>query len=486
MLDPQIRPTLRPGLRGALTLVLALAITENAALPREVQRFVAILATGMVLFTLFVNGTTLRRVIHILGLDRLSSRDQALRDRILALSYTEGRDAARGIAQTHSLSSSAVEQVVAPYEAKIAQANADKRAPEDLTERDRLAFALVALANNERVVVLAMLADRSASPAVVQVLLDNADTFAEAARNEGRLGYHRTSEAALAFPIGFRIAYFLYRRLGIIPFLADRLADRAEILQSMRFVIEHLRPFNEHEIHAIFGERITHIVAEILDQRRDAISSGLDALRRQYPDFAAELEVRFLRQSTLREVKARFRSLFDEGLIGREVFTDLERGVLDANATHERPRFDIGLNTRQLIQQLDILAGLDEGQLERLSRMLRPLLAVPNDHIIRMGEQGDAVYFIASRAVEVIRPERRISLGSGQFFGEMALLTGQPRQADVVARSYCQLLVLRRADFEAFMDANPESRATINRVAESRKAMNASGPVATQHSENRA
>ena len=126
--------------------------------------------------------------------------------------------------------------------------------------------------------------------------------------------------------------------------------------------------------------------------------------------------MRFLRQSTLREVKARFRSLFDEGLIGREVFTDLERGVLDTGATHERPRFDIGLNTRQLIQRLDILAGLDEGQLERLSRMLRPLLAVPNDQIVRMGEQGDAVYFIASGAVEVIRPERRISLGSGAVF----------------------------------------------------------------------
>ena len=65
------------------------------------------------------------------------------------------------------------------------EADVAKKASENLTERDLLAFALVALANNERVVVLAMLADRSASPAVVQVLLDNADTFAEAARNEG-------------------------------------------------------------------------------------------------------------------------------------------------------------------------------------------------------------------------------------------------------------------------------------------------------------
>jgi CPA1 family monovalent cation:H+ antiporter len=45
-------------LRGALTLVLALAVTENRGLDPQVQRFVAVLATGLVLFTLFVNGTT--------------------------------------------------------------------------------------------------------------------------------------------------------------------------------------------------------------------------------------------------------------------------------------------------------------------------------------------------------------------------------------------------------------------------------------------
>jgi CPA1 family monovalent cation:H+ antiporter len=107
------------GLRGALTLVLALAVTENETLPRETQRFVAVLATGLVLFTLFVNGCTLRLVIRLLGLDRLSARDEALRDHILELSYAEARDAAAEIARTHALSPAAVERVIAPYQAKI-------------------------------------------------------------------------------------------------------------------------------------------------------------------------------------------------------------------------------------------------------------------------------------------------------------------------------------------------------------------------------
>jgi len=65
-------------------------------------------------------------------------------------------------------------------------------------------------------------------------------------------------------------------------------------------------------------------------------------------------------------------------------------------------------------------------------------------------------------------------LGSGDFFGEMALLSGRPRQADIVALTYCQLLILRRSDLERFMSANPEARATIDRVATARLAMNLS------------
>jgi len=460
------------GLRGALTLVLALAVTENRALPPDIQRFVAVLATGFVLFTLFVNGTTLRLVIGLLGLDRLSPRDAALRDQILALSYGEAREAAREIAHTHALSQSAVERVIAPYEARIAAANAEAATPGNLTERDRLAIALVALGNQERVLVLDMLGHRVASPSAVQVLLGNADAITEAVRSEGRPGYRRASEAALAFPAGFRIAYFLYRRFGIVRPLADRLADRVEILLIMRVVIERLRPFNNHQIRSLFGERIAGVTGDIIARRRDAVASALDALRRQYPDFAAELEARFLRQSTLRQEMSRYQSLFDEGLIAHEVYGDLKRNVLDARVAEQRPRLDIGLDTHQLVERLDILAGLDETQLDRVCQLLRPRFAVPNDHIIRKGERGDAVYFIASGAVEVVLPERRVRLGSGEFFGELALLSGRPRQADVVALTYCQLLVLRRTDFESFMAASPEARATINRVAEARRAMN--------------
>jgi CPA1 family monovalent cation:H+ antiporter len=462
------------GLRGALTLVLALAVTENPALPEHIQRFVAVLATGFVLFTLFVNGTTLRLVISLLGLDRLSPKDEALRDRILALSYGEAREAARQIAQTHALSTPAVAQVIASYEARTAPENADEIGKQNLSERDGLAISLVALGNQERVLVLDMLSDRIASPAAMQVMLSVADAIKEAARGQGREGYRGASEAALAFPVSFSVAYFLYRRLGIVRPLASRLADRVEVLLIMGFVIERLRPFNEQQIRSIFGELIAGVIGTILDERRDAVTGALDALRRQYPDYAAELEARFLRQSTLRHEMTRYQSLFEEGLIAHEIYDDLKRNVLGARVAQQRPRFDIGLDTHQLVKRLDILTSLDQHQLDRVCRLLRPRFAVPNDRILRKGDRGDAVFFIASGAVEVIMPERRVRLGSGEFFGEMALLSGRPRQADVVALTYCQLLVLRRSDFESFMEANPEARAMIKQAADARLAINSS------------
>jgi monovalent cation:H+ antiporter, CPA1 family len=459
------------GLRGALTLVLALAATENAALGATTARFVAVLATGFVLFTLFVNGTTLHLVIAVLGLDRLSPRNQVLRDRVLALSYTEVGDWVRQLAQDHDLGETAVAEVIKPYEAWVAAAEA-RDAAERLSERDRLAIALVALANQERVLVLETRAARVAAPATVQVLLRNADTLVEGARADGRLGYRRAAEAALKFSPAFRIAYLVYRRLGVVRLLGERLADRVELLLVTRLLMDRLLVFDDARLGAIFGARIADITREIIERRRMAVSDALDALRRQYPDYVAALEVRFLRQSALRQEMGRYQALYEEGLIPQELFDDLKRGVGGVQAAEPRPRFDIGLSTNRLIERLDLLRGLSAVQLDRIAQLLRPRFTVPGERIIRTGERGDAVYFIASGAVEVKLPRRRVRLGSGEFFGELALLSGRLRQADVVALTYCRLLVLRKADFERFLAANPEARDAINRIAEARRAMN--------------
>ena len=88
------------------------------------------------------------------------------------------------------------------------------------------------------------------------------------------------------------------------------------------------------------------------------------------------------------------------------------------------------------------------------------------------------MFFVASGAAEVVLPGRRIPLGTGDVFGEMALLSGEPRQADVRALTYCRLLVLRKADFDRFMRDNSDVRAKINQIAEKRSSANTSDAAA--------
>jgi CPA1 family monovalent cation:H+ antiporter len=224
---------------------------------------------------------------------------------------------------------------------------------------------------------------------------------------------------------------------------------------------------------SIFGERVVELIDAVLKVRLKRATAGLDALRRQYPQYAAALETRFLRQAAMRREMGRYDALFQEGLIAAEVYDDLKGGVADKKK-ETRPRFDLGLDTRELIGRLELFADLNEQQLARVQKLLRPRFVAPRERIVREGDQGDACYFIASGAAEVVLSGRRILLGSGDLFGEMALLTGMTRQADVVAVTYCRLLVLRKVDFDRFMQDNRDIRLAIHKIAAARSSMNLS------------
>ena len=67
---------------------------------------------------------------------------------------------------------------------------------------------------------------------------------------------------------------------------------------------------------------------------------------------------------------------------------------------------------------------------------------------------------------------KSIKLARGDFFGEMALLLAQPRQANVTALSYCLLLTLEDEDFQALLKGSKGIRSRIDAAASARQKMN--------------
>ena len=446
------------GLRGAVTLALALAVTENPHIDAPTQSLVAVLATGFVLFTLLVNGLTLRPVMHLLKLDRLSPLNQVLRSKVVALALAEVRDAITKTSRDFELAPAITDAVALKLDKRLEAENSELE--HLISDGDRFTIGLVALTNRERRLILAHHAQQSVSTAAIERLLRNTDLVLDATKADGEVGYNRANGHLLAYSFAFRFAHFLHRRF--------------ETLLVQGFTLKELVRFNKRRLRPLLGDQAVSRLEEVLASRIAATSRALEALRLQYPEHAAALEQLVLSQSGLKLEVSLFRELRDEGLLGGELYSALEREHLASHRRRARDLrpLDLGLRTEELIGRFEMFRGLGQAETKALAYLFRPRLALPEEKIIRRSERGAHVYFISSGAVEVILPNQKVRLGRGDFFGEMALLSGGRRTADVIAIGYCQLLVLSSADFRRFLDTNAEAKAQIDRVVEARATMN--------------
>ena len=89
----------------------------------------------------------------------------------------------------------------------------------------------------------------------------------------------------------------------------------------------------------------------------------------------------------------------------------------------------------------------------------------PADHVIaREGEIGTGFFVVVDGAVRVVRDGKTIAtLGPGDFFGELSVLDGRPRNASVIADGPTTCLALPTWDFEAVLREEPSVTLAILR-----------------------
>ncbi|MFC0198995.1 cation:proton antiporter [Paracoccus rhizosphaerae] len=452
------------GLRGAVTLALALAVTESLRVPVETKRLVGIVATGFTLFTLIVQGTTLRWVIGLLGLDRLSPLDRALSNQVVAVALQSVREGVASATENYDLTRETVRSEAKRFGTRLDEAveRAEAEDNAEILDRDRITLGLIALAGHEREVILQRFRERAISARLSEQALFDADRLIEGARSGGRTGYQRAARSSLRYGAAFRFAAFLRNRLGMPGQLARMTADRFEMLLAKRLILRDLHSFIDGRIRRIHGRRVAELLHELLNRRIEAVDTALEGLRLQYPGYAEELERRFIRRTALRLEEREYAAMREDGLIGSEVHTEL---MADINrrraATEGRPKLDLALRKNDLVRQFPLFTDLDDAEMRRLARAIRTRYVNAGHVITRKDTPARSVFFVASGAVEQEVAGQSMRLGRGEMFGQMGVLTSRMRRADVRAITPTSLLVLDETDFRRVLKRSAALREAV-------------------------
>jgi voltage-gated potassium channel len=134
------------------------------------------------------------------------------------------------------------------------------------------------------------------------------------------------------------------------------------------------------------------------------------------------------------------------------------------------------LRTWDLVAKVPFFHNLGATLIAEVARLLRARDYPANAVIVRRGEPGDCMFFVVDGEVEIELRPQPLRLEGGSFFGELALLTGAPRNATVTATRPCVLLTLDIVDFFELLSRHPELARVIHDEANRRL-----GPGAPVH-----
>jgi CPA1 family monovalent cation:H+ antiporter len=472
-LSTEVSPSYRAvmllgGLRGAVSLALALAVTEQPAVPHEARQFIAVATTGFVLMTLFINGLTLRPLIHRLGLNQLSPVDRTLRDQAQVVELEALRLKIDDIAHNEHIGSEVLERLHAVFDAS--QAGVDTAQVHQLSLDQKVAVGMGMLAGREEEMFFETLKAQVVDWRTAESLLARAERLGDAVRSGGLRGFEAAIDGDLRYSQALRLALRLHHLTGWQGWLVRELAQRFTNLMCKWSVARRLIQFARTDVQPLLGPEVTEIIVAAHQRRLTLLEGALQALALQYPNYAQYLQEAYLARMARAMERIRYRDMLTHNLISGETYSDLIQqadarwGKLETSGV-----LDITMSAAALVQRVSMFEGMDERTMAAIRRVLKPRLVVPGQEIPTRFGRSRAMYFVASGAVVLDLPDGTTAeLGSGQIFGEMALVMDQDFQARARSLGYSRLLMLQERDFKRLLQQYPMLREKIDQIVRQR------------------
>jgi len=445
------------GLRGAVSLALALFISQRADIAPELRRQILMVTAGVVFLTILINGTTMGRLLHVLGYDRAPLAEQmarlAARAQVLDRVHHDVNDLSKS-RQLRAVPWDEVRQRLEERQAELARHLNDVRtALARARPAERAAgYWLRVLAMERQAHWEAFAHGLLSTPAVKQLMREIERQADNIARGDLEPPETRTPREVVRGGV-------LWRRLTGGMFSFERLAllydlSRAEVLGAER-VLENLSSLGETDAAVLERVRATYQRYLVTGKER------IEDVRANLPEVAQAIETRLARRIELNLERDGYEHLTDHGILdesaGEAELSDVEARMKQLGRAPQRVPIP---ETADLVAKTPLFRGLDETALRELADLTEEMVVPQGEYLFREGDQGDSMYVIARGAVHVLKDvagEEVVVdvLGRGDIVGEMALLSGARRTASGRAGTSVTLGRLDRSAFARLMKAHP-------------------------------
>ena len=198
---------------------------------------------------------------------------------------------------------------------------------------------------------------------------------------------------------------------------------------------------------------------EQFESRGKTAIEQIDSIAQVFPEYVQAVQTLTARRIALDAEVVAVEQLAAAGGIPDSVANSVRAGVdKHYRELARQPLSALESNPEELLKRVPMFERLDDADFQRLVDALVPRTVLAGEKIIQQGERGRSLFLIARGVVAVLVTKstksaaRVASLHAGEFFGERALLTDEPRNATVMAATDCRLFELSRRDVEALCE----------------------------------
>jgi NhaP-type Na+/H+ or K+/H+ antiporter len=456
------------GLRGAVSLALALIVSQDTNIPQELRSQILLLAAGVVLLTILVNGSTMGFVLGKLGFNETPPGDRlaelvthsVVLDQVSQklIEVSKSRDLRtvdwRSVSTQLEERREKIHQLVEGTQVELEEAGP--------SEKNRGVWRKVL--SIERDAYWSAFAGGTLGGAAAQTLDHEIDLEIDRL-NAGEVRPLLANRGAMIPAWRLELASFTERffmsRRGHFNILSLRFdLCRAATLAS-EHVLEEVEKMNE------LAEDVRGAIKKAYKEYHNRNKERLEDIRANLPELANAIETQLAQRIQLNFEREQYLHLSHHGVleagVASQALGEIELRMKQLARARNLPQLP---SLKDLIERSPLFSGLESKTLDDLSALASEKIFSRNETIFKQGDAGDSMIIVARGAVGVFMEMDGVEVhidtfGGGDILGEMSLIVDQVRNATLRAVTTVTTGSISRSGFMNLMASQPELRVLI-------------------------